>query len=381
MKPLHVNQWGNKGGLVMDRQSDSMPAVEAAITRINIRLDESFAQLERNGATSSKADSFEAFLARPDTLKRESLIVRCRFDGRSFDIKTIVDKAISQRRIRNGLLPCLKRIETRLSPHFDVFMLISDTMYIEDSSCAEFVDFLGYVPFLRSDWLDGDPISSNTLTMPDLFLQGGAYEREVSAIERSAPVQPFEQRKDVVLWRGGLSGPGYPDINNYLDFPRYHLLVQALRYPEILDARLTHYENLASTPAGNALHEQLENWFGGLAPFMPMADCTAYKYLVSLDGVAASWKRVAAILWTGSLLLMQHRWRQFFYPGLVAWEHYVPIANDVSDLASRFTWLQANPDKAASMARNGSDFARHILTATAIDSYMCALLNRCARLR
>lgn len=365
----------------MDRQTASTPAVEAAVTRINVRLDESFAQIERNGTISSIADSFEAFLARPDTLKRESLIVRCRFDGRSFDIKTIVDKAISRWRIENGLLPCLKRIEARLEPHFDVFMLISDTMYIEDSSTAEFVDFLQYVPFLRSDWLDGDPISEKTLTMPDLSLQDRAYAGEVAAIERAAPTQPFEQRKDVILWRGGLSGPSYPDINNYLAFPRYRLLAQAHRYPHILDARLTHYENLASTPAGDALRAQLENSFGGLVPFLPMADCTAYKYLVSLDGVAASWKRVAAILWTSSLLLMQNKWRQFFYPGLVAWEHYVPIANDVSDLALRFTWLQANPAKAASMARNGGDFARHILTPTAIDNYMCALLNRCARLR
>jgi hypothetical protein len=365
----------------MEDPAISLPAIDAAVARIKARLDGSFVALEGNGTSQSKADSFEAFLARPGTLKRPSLIVRCRFDGRSFDVKTIVDKEISRDRLRQGLLPCLKRIENRLSPHFDVFMLISDTMYVEDSARAEFIDFLGHIPFLRSDWLDGDPISSNTLTMPDLFLQESAYGQGMAAIARSAPLIPFEQRKNIVLWRGGLSGPYYPDIDNCLNFPRYHLLLQALRHPEILDARLTHYENLARTAGGNALREQLENWFGSLAPFMPMPQWAEYKYLVSMDGVAAAWKRVPAILWTGSLLLMQHRWQQFFYPGLVAWEHYVPVSNDASDLAPRFVQLQASPAEAAVMALNGRNFARHILTAAAVDTYMCDLLNRCARLR
>jgi Glycosyl transferase family 90 len=365
----------------MNRLSTSTMGVEAAITRIINRFDDSLIQLERNGASSSNADEFEAFLARPNTLQRASLIVRCRFNGRSFDVKTIVDKAYSRRRLHDGLIPCLKRIEPRLEPHFDVFILISDMVYVEDGARSEFIDFLGHVPFLRCDWLDEDPLSSKALIMPDLWLQELAYDEDVAAIEHAAAAIPFEQRKEVVKWRGGLSGPTYPDIDNCLDFPRYHLLLQAVQYPEIVDARLTHFENLASSPAGNALRERIDSWFGGVAPFMPVADFAAYKYLISLDGVAASWKRVATILWTGSLLLLQHRWRQFFYPGLVAWEHYVPIANDVSDLVTRVEWLQANPTKAALIARNGREFARHVLTPAAVDNYMCTLLNRCAQLR
>lgn len=365
----------------METLTASSPAVEAAIARIYARVDSSFAQLESNGASASQADAFERFLTQPNILKRPSLIVRCRFDGQHFDIKTIVDKEIVRHRIQSGLLACLKRIEQRLSPHFDVFMLISDTMYIEESATAEFIDFLKYVPFLRPDWLDGDPTSANTLTIPDFFMQDSKYAKDVAAIERAASQLPFTQRNDAILWRGGLSGPDYPDANNCMDFPRYHLLLQALRSPEIIDARLTHYENFAPTTAGNALRERLENWFGAVAPFMRMADFTTHKYLVSLDGVCASWKRVAAILWTGSVLLMQNRWQQFFYPGLAAWEHYLPIADDVSDIATRYAWLQENPAQAASIAQNGAEFARHILTEAAVDSYMCTLLNRCARLR
>jgi hypothetical protein len=348
--------------------------------RIEAQLDRSFAQLEANGTSPAEADAFEAFLARPETLQRESLIVRCRFDGESFDVRTIVDKAYSRRRVRDGLLPCLDRIKPRLAGRFDVFVLISDMVYVSAPARTEFVEFLGRVPFLRCDWLEGDPVSSNALVIPDLWLLESAYGDEVTEIDRAAALLPFERRKEIIKWRGGLSGPGYPDLDNCLDFPRYRLLLQALRHPDVIDARLTHYDNLAAGPSGDALRERLQSWFGPVAPTVPPADFTAYKYLISTDGVAASWKRVATILWTGSVLLMQHRWRQFFYPGLVAWEHYVPLADDLSDVMDRYDWLRANPGEAASIAQAGQEFARRVLTPAAIDDYMRAVLTRSAGL-
>lgn len=364
----------------MSSFATSEHGIAAASARIAARLNESFVMLETNGTSPSQIDAFAAFLSRPGTLQRPSLIVRCRFDGQSFDVVTIVDKPFPRRRVRDGLLPCLNRIATRLTQGFDVVMLISDTVYVEEEARREFLDFLTRVPFLRCDWLEGDPISSHALIMPDPWVQESAYAEEVEAIDRAAMALPFEERENIVKWRGGLSGPGYPDIDNCLDFPRYRLLLETLRHPNVLDARLTHYDNLAATAAGSALRNQLETWFGGTAPFIPSTDFTRYKYLISLDGVAASWKRVATILWSGSVLLMQHRWRQYFYPGLSAWEHYVPIANDLSDIVARFHMLEADPARALSIARNARNFARHFLTGAAVDDYMYTLLTRCARL-
>jgi hypothetical protein len=77
---------------------------------------------------------------------------------------------------------------------------------------------------------------------------------------------------------------------------------------------------------------------------------------------------------------MQHRWCQFFYPGLVAWEHYVPVADDLSDLKERYDGLRADPERAESIGRAGRDFARVALTRRAIDDHYVAVLDRCARL-
>ncbi|MEI9928877.1 MAG: hypothetical protein WDN44_15840 [Sphingomonas sp.] len=180
-----------------------MNMLDTALARIETQLDKSLLPLEQNGTSSAEADAFEAFLARPSTLERESLIVRCRFDGESFDVSTVVDKAYSRRRVRDGLLPCLERIKARLSGRFDVFVLISDMVYVNAAARAEFVDFLRHVPFLRCDWLEGDPISSGALVIPDLWLQESGYGDEVIEIDRAAARLPFERRQEIIKWRGG----------------------------------------------------------------------------------------------------------------------------------------------------------------------------------
>ena len=355
-------------------------STQAATARIQSQLRKSFTQLEANGTSSTVGDAFEAFLARSGTLERDSLIVRCRFDGRIFTFSVVIDKETSRARLVNRFLPCLQRIKERLAGPFDVFVLFSDSIYVSDSRTPDFVDFIRRVPFLRCDWLEGDPVSSNALVIPDFWLLDSDFDDEVTEIERAARQLPFEQRKEIIKWRGRLSGPGYPDLSNCADFPRFKLVLQTLRHPEIIDARLTNYRNFSPTPSGDALKQQLDSWFGGVSPEIRSADFAAYKYLISTDGVVSSWKRIATILWTGSVLLMQHTWRQFFYPGLVAWEHYVPVANDLSDLVERYDWLRANPEQAESIAQTGCEFARHVLTRKAIDDCLIAMLNRCAEL-
>jgi hypothetical protein len=353
---------------------------QAATARIQSQLGKSFAHLEANGTSSSVGDAFEAFLVRPGTLRRESLIVRCRFDGQAFTFNTVVDRETSRLRFANRFQPCLQRIKARLAGPFDVFVLLSDSIYVGDSATGDFIDFIRRVPFLRCDWLEEDTISSNALVIPDFWLLDSDFDGEIAEIEQAARQSPFEQRKEIIKWRGRLSGPGYPDLSNCVDFPRYKLVLQTLHHPEFVDARLTNYRNFSPTPSGDALKRQLDSWFGGVAPEIRSADFAAYKYLISTDAVTSSWKRVATILWTGSVLLMQRTWRQFFYPGLVAWEHYVPVANDLSDLVERYDWLRANPKQAESIARTGHEFARHVLTRTAIDDCLIAMLNRCAGL-
>lgn len=72
-----------------------------------------------------------------------------------------------------------------------------------------------------------------------------------------------------------------------------------------------------------------------------------YKYLISVDGNTAAWQRVPWILQSGSvLLLVDTDIEEWFYSDLKAWEHYVPIKADFSDLIEKIEWLRKNDDEA-----------------------------------
>jgi hypothetical protein len=75
------------------------------------------------------------------------------------------------------------------------------------------------------------------------------------------------------------------------------------------------------------------------APLTPPPACLhrpSYKYIVALDGQAAPTGTVARALFSGSLLLRQESpWQEFFYTGLKAFEHYVPLSYDAGDIVKQ----------------------------------------------
>ncbi len=353
---------------------------DSAQERINAHVDRSFAHLEASGTNEGLVDAFEAFLRGPGILHRPSLIVRCRFADGAVEHSVVVDNPKLHRRLLRQFLPFLGRVHNRLQGSADVLVLLSDSIYVVEPHVAQFVEFSKRVPFMRGDWLEGDAVSSHMLAIPDFTLQDECYGRELEKIDEASSRVPFATRENIIKWRGRLTGPGYPDAENCHRFPRYHLLKLSAANPSMLDARITHYDNFPDTVAGHALRHQLEELLGGPAPEISPADFALYKYLVSTDGVASTWKRVANSLWTGSVLLMQHRWRQFFYPGLIAWKHYVPLADDLSDIPAKFTWLRTNPHLAERIGREGQSFAKSHLNTVAIENYFVRVLNRCAQL-
>lgn len=352
----------------------------SAKARIDEQVDRSFSHLEANGTSESWLDEFVSFLRSPGTFRRSPLIIHCRFDDGALTHRIVVDNPHLNRRLSRQFLPFLDRVRERLRGRADVLVLLSDSVYIVESKRTQFIEYMRHVPFMRGDWLEGDPVSSSALAIPDFTLQDETYGNEVASIDRAASRQPFSSRVDLIKWRGRLTGPGYPDAENCHRFARYHLLRLGAERPDILDARLTHYDNFPDTPAGKMLQEHLNALLGSTEPEIPPAEFASYKYLISTDGVASSWKRVANSLRTGSVLLMQHRWSQFFYPGLAPWEHYVPISDDMSDLLARHAWLNAHPQQAERIGCQGRLFAESLLGVTAIEAHFASVLNRCATL-
>lgn len=111
------------------------------------------------------------------------------------------------------------------------------------------------------------------------------------------------------------------------------------------------------------------------AAFVSLADHCRYRYLIDLEGAGYS-GRLKLLLFAGRPLFIQtRRWREFFFDGLVPFEHYIPVKEDLSDLSSQIDWAEANPQSAAAIARQGQEFAiGHLCRRHAIERLSQCLL-------
>jgi hypothetical protein len=346
-----------------------------ATTKVYAHLHESFRHLRARGISRVALDEFEAFLTAPGTLSRPSLIVRCCISNGNFDIRTVIDKRISRSRVSTCLAPFVERVLSRCRGHADFFVLISDNLYVSEGRQMQCLEYFKRIPFLRCDRSEIDSLSMHCILIPDYFVQHERYASEWTAIEQAVRVHPFRQRQAMIKWRGCLSNSEYPNLDNYRRFPRYLLLTLSARYPDIVDARLTEHDF-----ADAALRERMNEEFGPPVESLHAEAFVAYKYLISVDGVGAAWKRVATILASGSVLLLHHRWTQFFNPALTPWVHYVPLEYDLSDLLERYEWLEAHPAQAQAIAENGRRVARAVLRPAALETYFAAVVNECGAL-
>ena len=358
-----------------------IPAVTSeAMAKIYAHRQKSFRHLVSNRIKKSVMDEFESYLASPGTLSRPSLIVRCEVAHQNCNLRIVVDKRISQWRLAKIFLPFMKRLTHRTCKPAEFFVLVSDSLYVSEQNKAEFREFLKNIPFLRCDQRADDEISSHAILIPDFNLQDAKYAEELTKVEKASDAMAFEQRLEVIKWRGSLSGPDYPNLDNCRDFPRYALLMLSLKHSDIVDARLTNYEDIALYDSTEALRRHLHDTFGELAEALPAEAFVRYKYLISLDGAVAAWKRVPIILASGSVLLLQHQWKQFFYPGLKPWQHYVPLKDDVSDLLQKYEWLRDHPSEAKAIAQTGQSFAKEILNPMFLETFFLDIVKSCSEL-
>lgn len=90
-----------------------------------------------------------------------------------------------------------------------------------------------------------------------------------------------------------------------------------------------------------------------------------YAYLLDVEGYGWS-GRLKMLFHSGRpVLLQQRQWEEYYFPKLLPFVHFVPVANDLSDLVSRIKWLQANPEQGSQIGQAGQAFAQHYLTRTA----------------
>jgi hypothetical protein len=94
--------------------------------------------------------------------------------------------------------------------------------------------------------------------------------------------------------------------------------------------------------------------------YMSLGELSQYKYHIDLGGGGGT-------TWSGTIeklalpgLLFHHvtPMRDYFHADLKAWEHYVPVKEDLSDLHEMFDWAEANQEEARRIAERSTEWVK-----------------------
>lgn len=88
-----------------------------------------------------------------------------------------------------------------------------------------------------------------------------------------------------------------------------------------------------------------------LGQFVSRAEQMSRRYILDVDGFARTWDAWAWKMMSGSTVLsVASPWVSFFTEQFSAWEHFVPVSNDMSDLAEKIAWCQSHDAECEAIA-------------------------------
>lgn len=144
---------------------------------------------------------------------------------------------------------------------------------------------------------------------------------------------PWPQKVPKLYWRGSMHGFPYKEYDSRQLYSQRGLL---------LEWNKNHLDSCDTVAARDISRgEQLP-----------------YKYLLDVDGEVNAWSGLFWKLYSKSVVFKVHsHYEQWYYPRLKPWEHYIPVAGDLSDLEEKFHWALANDAACCEIAQSGREFA------------------------
>lgn len=200
---------------------------------------------------------------------------------------------------------------------------------------------------------------SDTLLVPDrgfFKTRGYAQQRRLAA-----RCPNWEHRRAAVVWRGGPNGHGLqatPEMDwrdeRLLQRVRLCLLGRALaaRKPGglLVDLRL------ASVCEYDPAEAAAVRAAGIVGPRVSPQRWLHDRFAINIDGHANAFTNFYTRLLFGCCVLKvasPRQFRQWYYDRLAPWVHYIPVAEDLTDLPERLAWCTEHPRDCQQIAQAG----------------------------
>lgn len=105
------------------------------------------------------------------------------------------------------------------------------------------------------------------------------------------------------------------------------------------------------------------------------------KFLIDVDGNESTYSRYYWILRSNCVPFKQmSTFQMWFYPALKPFVHFIPYADDISDLPKMITWAKQHPKESREIAENGPQFILNRLNQEHAYAYLYLLLVEYAKL-
>ncbi|WP_147126291.1 glycosyl transferase family 90 [Shimia ponticola] len=184
---------------------------------------------------------------------------------------------------------------------------------------------------------------------------------------------PFEDKEDVCVWRGNLSGGTVSALNP--ERLKYGGSIGLMnRYAEASDEEksgllarldtLTRYHltrRLQGVPGFDfamvlgpkrRMLRKDPAWAGLISDPKPVTWFHRYKYVASLSGFDTGSNFLMAVNSNSLVFKEKEDWELFYSHLYKPWEHYVPISPGGRNLEERIDWARANPKRALEITQN-----------------------------
>ena len=229
------------------------------------------------------------------------------------------------------------------------------------SQCPESVRSIHF-DFSDGDLSTGGRFSScssdpTKVLLPDpYFFQRRAFA-EARKVAETAQFA-WRARSSTVRWRGAPNGSGRFDFSDRAimdpsNLPRLRMLMH-LRKAQDVDAAF-------STIDRDRWLLPMMKHFGFWGGVIPENDWVNDRFALDIDGFTNTWSNLMSRWHLGCCVLKVESaqgFRQWYYDRISPWQHYVPVASDMSDLFEKIDWARAHPDEAEEIALRGQAFAR-----------------------
>jgi len=192
-----------------------------------------------------------------------------------------------------------------------------------------------YPVFHKNEYVLGMAIQNKvkkTIAVPDRYYFYLNHHNQYRSIHGGVP---FKSKINKMVFGGRREyGPKYNHIGN-----------------KTTEMNLRQYFH---SPAVNKENVVAPNW-------IERDEMLKYKYVIDMDGNTSTWDATAWKLNSNSVILkVESCWRQWFYDSYLPWVHYVPVANDMSDLQEKYKWCEEHQEECEKIIENAKKLFQEV---------------------